>query len=157
MSVIVKNNLDKSYRYFIKGAPEKIIEYCNLDTLPYNYLEQLSDHTQNGFRVLACATKSIPEKDYTDNDTKRNQFNNNLTFLGFIVFKNKLKRDTKLVIQSLLYAKCKIVISTGDNPFTTISVATECTILHKDENIYLCDIDENKDKHKKHKYHKLKW
>ena len=154
MSVIVKNNLDQSYRYFIKGAPEKIIEFCNIESLPKNYLEILSNHTQNGFRVLACATKDIPENDYHDNKFKRKNFNNDLVFLGLIIFKNMLKRDTKLAIKKLNKANMQIIVSTGDNPFTTISVATESTLINKDNNIYLCDIN---DEDKTENYHKLNW
>ena len=154
MSVIIKNNLDHKFRYFIKGAPDKIIEFCKLDTLPINYLEQLSEHTQKGLRVLACATKTLPDEDYHGNEVKRSNFENNLTFLGFIIFRNKLKKDTKLVIKKLRFANCKLVISTGDNLFTSISVATEATILKPYNEIYLCDIDDGP---KTNKYHKLKW
>jgi len=154
MSVIVKNNLDHKYRYFIKGAPEKIIEFCKLDTLPINYIEKLSELTQNGLRVLACATKTLPDEDYRGNEVKRSNFDNNLTFLGLIIFKNELKTDTKLFIKKLRFGNCKLVISTGDNPFTSISVATEATIIKPHNNIYICDIDDGP---KTNKYHNLKW
>ena len=88
-SVIVRNTLDGSYRYFIKGAPEKIIQICNSSTLPDKFYEELLQHTQNGFRVLACATKSIPESPEYETYENRAYFEKNLIFLGFIVFKNK--------------------------------------------------------------------
>ena len=46
MSVICQNELDKSYRYFIKGAPEKIIFICKENTLPSNFDKTLTDYTK---------------------------------------------------------------------------------------------------------------
>jgi cation-transporting ATPase 13A2 len=62
MSVIVKNCLDDSYRYFIKGAPKRIIQFFNPKTLPYSFNDKLMEHTKNGYRVLACATKFLEDK-----------------------------------------------------------------------------------------------
>src|SRR2546430_1809182 len=92
-SVIIRNELDQSYRFFIKGAPEKIIQTCNQNTLPEKYQEELLNQTQNGFRVLACATKALDSNENYENEDNREKLENNLTFLGFIIFKNKLKRD----------------------------------------------------------------
>lgn len=46
MSVIVKNNFDQSYRFYIKGAPEKVYLLCDPKTLPKNFTEKLLEHTQ---------------------------------------------------------------------------------------------------------------
>ena len=146
MSVITQNNYDDSLRFYIKGAPEKIVKLCKKDSIPINFDENLLMHTKQGFRVLACATKyldkNIPFDEILD-DTKRDTYETNLTFLGFIIFRNKLKKDTKTVIQNLNSSDCKIVIATGDNPFTSISVAKECELIEKNTNIMLCDLDNN--------------
>jgi len=46
MSVITRNNLDESYRYFIKGAPEKIILICDERTLPSTFDKTLAEYTK---------------------------------------------------------------------------------------------------------------
>ena len=142
-SVIVKNNLDDSHRYFIKGAPEKIIQLCNSLTLPDQFYDELLNHTQNGYRVLACATKPIPQSDYDCFDD-RIFFEKNLIFLGFVVFKNKLKRDTKQIISRLIDTNIKIIMATGDNPFTSISVAQECGLVECNKDIFFCNLEKDK-------------
>jgi magnesium-transporting ATPase (P-type) len=143
MSVITYNQFDDSYRFFIKGSPESIILMCKHNSLPDNFHDKLMEHTQNGFRVLACATKVIPEGKY-ELETDRRKFENDLTFLGFIIFRNKLKKDTKLVISKLNQSQCKLIMATGDNPFTSISVARECEFIGKKSKVFLIDLDKDK-------------
>jgi len=145
----VNNCLDNTYRFYIKGAPEKIKEFCNPKYIPKNFNEILKKHTENGFRVLACATKPLKEADILrefkimneDFDAKskeitrilRSKFENNLIFLGFIIVSNKLKSDTTGVISNLKKSNCKIFMATGDNPFTSISVARQCGLIENEE------------------------
>jgi len=49
LSVIVRNNFDESIRYYIKGAPEKIISICNHKTVPLDYHEKLMSLTKVNF------------------------------------------------------------------------------------------------------------
>jgi cation-transporting ATPase 13A2 len=149
-SVIVRNNLDNTYRFFVKGAPEKIIEICNPESLPNNFSDNLFEHTQNGYRVLACATQEIPPDDYRSFEN-RSQFERGLTFLGLVVFKNKLKRDTKQIITKLKDSHIKLIMATGDNPFTSISVAQECGLIDNNKEIFFCNVEKEKDEEK------LKW
>jgi cation-transporting ATPase 13A3/4/5 len=139
-SVIVKNHLDGSYRFFIKGAPEKIIQFCISETLPDSLSEQLLNHTQTGYRVLACATKPIPERDDYESEEEREKYECDLIFLGLVVFRNKLKRDTKHIISKLKGSSINLVMATGDNPFTSISVARECGLIDRNKEIFFCNL-----------------
>lgn len=144
MSVIVQNNLDEKLRYFIKGAPERIVTHCNVNSLPEGFTKMLQEHTKAGFRVLAAATKPLDESlEYygkMDKDEDRHKFETNLTFLGLIIFRNKLKKDTKHIIQKLNLSDCRLIMATGDNPFTSISVSKECELVKEDDKIYLLDL-----------------
>lgn len=62
MSVIVKTNNDDVYWSFTKGAPEVISEICNKSTLPADFEEVLRCYTHNGYRVIACAGKTLPKR-----------------------------------------------------------------------------------------------
>lgn len=157
-SVIVKNELDNTYRFYIKGAPEKIKEFCNSKFIPKNFNETLKKHTENGFRVLACATKPLKESEIlkefkifnSNPDTQnkeinkilRAKFENNLIFLGFIIVSNKLKTDTAVVISNLKKSNCKLYMATGDNPFTSISVARQCELI-ENEDVAFIDFEKN--------------
>ena len=109
--------------------------------MPENLSEQLLNHTQNGYRVLACATKLIPESNDYETEEDREQFECGLIFLGFVVFRNKLKRDTKHVISKLSGGNINMVMATGDNPFTSISVGRECGLIERDKEIFFCSLE----------------
>ena len=53
----------------------------------------------------------------------------NLTFLGFLIMENRLKKETTAVIKSLNDCNVRTVMATGDNILTAISVARQCSIL----------------------------
>jgi len=79
-----------------------------------------------------------------NDEMNRKKFENNLVFLGFIIFTNKLKKDTKNVIANLKNSNCKLVMATGDNPFTSISVARECELIENSKNsTYLIDLEKD--------------
>ena len=140
MSVIVKNNFDNTYRYFIKGAPERICYICDKESIPADVNEILEEHTKLGYRVLACATKVLPDKEDYEIEVDRFKFEHKLHFLGFVLFKNRLKVDTKSVISKMNKTNIKLVMATGDNPFTSINIARECDIIHENiNNVYLCN------------------
>ena len=46
MSVISKNSLDKCYRSFVKGSPEKIFELSEKSTIPSDYDDVLETYTK---------------------------------------------------------------------------------------------------------------
>ena len=146
MSVIVKNNFNKSIRLFIKGAPEKIIVQCLKDSIPINYDEVHRKYTLQGFRVLACATKLISENsknelDIICNEEYQNYKGNDLIFLGLILFQNKIKSNTKKVLQKLNDDGLFPIISTGDNAFTSISLVKECNLVKNYSKFCILDID----------------
>ena len=150
MSVIVKNTFNDKIYYFIKGAPEKIQTMCNEFSVPKSFLTLLRKYTLKGFRVLACAFKrlSTNEKDIF-NQTENNIFTSpqnlesNLTFLGFIIFKNRLKKKTKEVLNKLTEEGLFPIIATGDNAFTSISVVKECNLINYNSKFCIMDINLN--------------
>lgn len=152
-SVISMNNINKKLIYFIKGAPEKIVANCNIDSLPANYKEILVEHTFTGCRVIALGFKFIEHEEIkeinflekNENTKKKNQHINrleeNLNFLGFVLFKNKLKIESRHTITKLLESNLRIIMSTGDNVYTSLFVAKECEMFKHDEQIYLLETE----------------
>ena len=146
MSVIVKNNFNNSIRLYIKGAPEKIIMQCLDKSIPINYDEVHRKYTLQGFRVLACATKLISdnsdkEEEIICNEEYQNYKNNDLIFLGLILFQNKIKTHTKKVLQKLKNDGLFPIISTGDNAFTSISLVKECNLVKNNSKFCIMDMD----------------
>ena len=80
--------------------------------------------------------QSLYEKEFNPIDKE-----NNLTFLGLVIFKNPLKRDTQSVIEKLYNAKFKLVMSTGDNECTSYYVAQESKMVNTEiHSRYVIDI-----------------
>ena len=147
-SVIVKNSLDNSYRYFIKGAPEKIAKKCYENSIPENFLETLSSHTKIGFCIIACATK--PLLNYNEEiQYEREFFEKDLYFLGFIILRNNIKVDSKILVKKIKSTNSNLIMATGDNPFTSLSVAMDINLVELTDDIYLCNLEDNKIEKKK--------
>ncbi|KAF9298618.1 hypothetical protein BGZ74_009293 [Mortierella antarctica] len=137
MSVIVKRLNSPGMDVYVKGAPEAMIDICRKESLPHDYLERLSYYTHHGYRVIACATKFVPTLNFLRAQrVKREQIESELTFLGFIVFENKLKPTTASVIATLSNAHIRQVMCTGDNVLTAISVSKECGLINSARDVY---------------------
>ena len=141
-SVIVKNNLDNSYRFFIKGSSEKISKMCCLNSLPENFSESVSLHTKSGYYLIACATKPIFDYD-NKKEYKREFYEKELNFLGLIIFKNNLKKDSFKAITTIKENNCNLIMATGDNPNTSISVALEASFVDIRDEIFFCNLESN--------------
>ncbi|CDK29706.1 unnamed protein product [Kuraishia capsulata CBS 1993] len=127
---------------YVKGAPEVIEKICNPETLPEDYEELLHHYTHNGFRVIACAGKTLNASPSRNDlrfvkDLKREDCETELEFLGFIVFENKLKPSTKASLKQLSDANLRCIMCTGDNVLTAISVARECCLVDPESAVYL--------------------
>ncbi|RKP33686.1 hypothetical protein BJ085DRAFT_22433, partial [Dimargaris cristalligena] len=138
MSVIVKAMQSPSMQVFVKGAPEVMLQICRPETIPADFHATLNQYTQHGYRVIACAGKTLERKMnwLRVQKVKRDQLETNLDFLGFIVFENKLKPTTAGVIKTLGEANIRQVMCTGDNVLTAVSVARECGIVGEHQPVY---------------------
>ena len=148
MTVITKNILDKSRRIYIKGAPERILEKCTKKSKPNNINELIMNLTRKGLRVIACATRLLKKTEYINNNGNYeiNPINieKGMTFLGLIIFKNPLKKDTQSVIQKLSASKFLLVMSTGDNECTSYYVAQQSKMIDNTiKKRYVFDLEKN--------------
>ncbi|CAG8686790.1 1616_t:CDS:10, partial [Ambispora leptoticha] len=138
MSVIVKRLRSHTMEVFVKGAPEVMKEICRKETFPDDYEDLLYFYTHHGYRVIACATRSFENLNWMKaQKIKREQVEQDLYFLGLIIFENKLKPGTAPVIDVLGGAKIRQLMCTGDNVLTAISVSRECGILSKNAQVYI--------------------
>jgi cation-transporting ATPase 13A3/4/5 len=131
-SVVVRQFGSPSGTIYVKGAPECMKDICRPESFPSDYEDLLAYYTHRGFRVIACATKTIPKLSWVKvQKMKRDEAESNLEFVGFIIFENKLKPSTTGVIDELERAGIRKVMCTGDNILTAISVARECNLIDK--------------------------
>lgn len=131
-SVVVRQFGAREGYIYVKGAPECMKDICRPDSFPPDYEELLSYYTHRGFRVIACATKTIPKLNWVKvQKMKREEAESDCQFIGFIIFENKLKPTTTGIINELAQAGIRKVMCTGDNILTAISVARECNLIDK--------------------------
>ena len=91
----------------------------------------------------------VRELDMTANqiiEVSRASAENNISFLGFLVCENKMKKETPNVIKQLNNAKINSLMVTGDNPLTAISVAKECKMISEGFDVYLLEKENPKKK-----------
>lgn len=129
-SVVVRQFGAAGGEIYLKGAPECMKEVCRPDSFPIDYEELLNYYTHRGYRVIGCASKSIPKLNWVKvQKMKRHEAESDLNFVGFIIFENKLKPTTTGIIDQLQAAGIRKVMCTGDNILTAISVARECNLI----------------------------
>jgi len=111
-----------SHVIFVKGAPERVIELCNLDeTRKKKIKRDFEDLTKKGLRVLAFAQKEISaeKKKIAEDDLKY------LKFMGLIALKDPLRVEAKETIADCELAGIRPIIVTGDHKLTAQAIGQE--------------------------------
>ena len=118
MSVLIDSPVH-GWKLFMKGAPEIISSL--LISVPQNYVSTYTYHMSKGKRVLALAYRDIQKG--ISLKTKREDLEKKLHFAGFLVFDCDLKPDSRSVMKELVASEHKVVMITGDSPYTACEVA----------------------------------
>ncbi|EGT37692.1 hypothetical protein CAEBREN_15646 [Caenorhabditis brenneri] len=113
---------DTTFIAAVKGAPEVLRDMYT--ELPADYDATYMRLTRQGARVLAMGIRTLGETRIGDlRDKKREHFENDLKFVGFVVISCPLKSDTKTMIREIIESSHDVVMITGDNPLTACHVA----------------------------------
>ncbi len=123
---------------FIKGAPEKIIDACSeyYDDfgMKRRFLDkekikiQIENYTKKGIRVLAFAIDEM----HTATDTI-----SGACFLGLILMKDEVRKEAITGVDLVKSAHIQVVMITGDNKQTAISIARETHIIESEQDLVL--------------------
>lgn len=144
-SVAVLDSSSHHVHVFLKGSFEKVKSVSSEASLPVDYDAVASGYAQQGCYVLALAHKDLGEldKDITIADVKqmsRETLEDGCDFVGFILFRNMLKDDTKEAISQLKQGDVRTVMITGDTALTGISIATQCDMIEPGKKVILGDL-----------------
>ncbi|XP_013404305.1 probable cation-transporting ATPase 13A3, partial [Lingula anatina] len=139
MSVITRTLGNTQMDLYCKGAPEKVASLCKQETLPEDYSDVLHRFTMKGFRVIALGWRQLDPKLNWHHAMRvqRENIECELTFLGLIIMQNSLKPETTPVIRQLKAANIRVVMATGDNMHTAISVARDCAMVDEEEKVIM--------------------
>lgn len=110
---------------YCKGAPEVILQQCNLPHTEHEYLKQILFQLANeGKRVLAVAKSVI---DSIDLPSRQQDFK--FSFVGFLAFEDPIRQGVKESVASCHAAGIKVMMITGDNETTALSIARQAGII----------------------------
>lgn len=136
---------DKNKETYIKGAPEYLISKCTKyfnEEGEVKYLinkekinSLLKEYTSKGFRVIALVS--------SDNYHLTNELTN-LTFIGLIIIKDELRKESAPSINTIKKAGIKTVMITGDDITTAKQIATEVGIIDSTSDMCLTSAEFNK-------------
>ncbi|XP_021249007.1 probable cation-transporting ATPase 13A4 isoform X2 [Numida meleagris] len=137
MSVIAQET-GREKQIFTKGAPEMVAMLCRAETVPLNFESKLLFYTAQGFRVIGLAYKSL-QSGKQSTDLTREEVESDLTFLGLLIMENRLKRETKPVLEELSAAHIRSVMVTGDNIQTAVTVAKNAGMISPTNRVILVE------------------
>ncbi|NXM25431.1 AT134 ATPase, partial [Oxyruncus cristatus] len=137
MSVIAQE-IGGDQQVFTKGAPETVAMLCRAETVPWNFESELLLYTAQGFRVIGLAWKPL-QAGKPPTALTREEVESDLTFLGLLIMENRLKRETKPVLEELSAACIRSVMATGDNIQTAITVAKNAGMISPTHRVILVE------------------
>lgn len=140
MLVIAEVIGGNEFLVYMKGAPEMVEQFCIPETVPVNFSKELEHYTLQGFRVIALAYKKLATNNVQIIESlEREEVESNLVFLGFLIMENKLKPETKPVLEELMEAKIRTVMITGDNLQTACTVGKSSGMINPQSNLILIE------------------
>jgi predicted P-type ATPase len=122
-SVIIADSSNKRQIY-VKGSPEVIKGLCMESSLPEDFDRTVQESASAGVYVIAMAYRSY-QLQMDLSDVRREDVEGELTFGGFINFRNPIRDETLAVLEEVEESEMTLSMITGDNVFTGIFIARE--------------------------------
>uniref|UniRef100_A0A7M4F4H9 Cation-transporting ATPase n=1 Tax=Crocodylus porosus TaxID=8502 RepID=A0A7M4F4H9_CROPO len=139
MSVIAQE-IGGARHVFMKGAPEMVAEFCRPETVPLQFASELQLYAAQGFRVIGLAVQKKLMRRVCS--FLREDMESGLVFLGLLIMENRLKRETKPVLEELSAARIRSVMVTGDNIQTAVTVAKNASMISPTSQVILVEANE---------------
>ena len=117
-SSLVKNP-EKEFVVLTRGAPEFIIEMCNVSQIEKErILAANTKFAEEGLRVIAFAYKTM-----SDTPQKRTDAESKLTFASLIGFHDPIRPEVADALKLAKQAGIRVIMITGDQKATALSIA----------------------------------
>ena len=131
---------------YMKGAPEAVLDTCThillgdkIVTLDEDMrkaiLEKNSEFSQKAYRVLAFASRNIPEDVTIYNEAN---IEKNMTFLGLQCMIDPPRENIEEAIMKCKNAGIRIIMITGDQLDTAMAIAESLDLKPFEDAIYTC-------------------
>lgn len=141
-SVLVKTG-DGKLLAIVKGSIDSISKLCSTDSLPPDWSARATAAARVGIYQISIAVRSCGyataevEEKFAKMD--RDDFEKDLSFAGFVNFKNQLKEDSAEVLKTLEEGDVHTYMVTGDSVLTGICIAKECGMIEPEGQVVLGD------------------
>ncbi|MFN8370792.1 MAG: cation-translocating P-type ATPase [Bacteriovoracaceae bacterium] len=131
MSVAILDSNNKSVvRIFTKGAPEVLMQNCNLsDTERVELEKTIEKYSLEAKKILMFAQKSLPENAFSK-EMDYFEIEKDLEFLGLVTFSDPPKPESFNSIKKCYEANINVVMVTGDHPIYAKQIARTLGIIH---------------------------
>jgi Ca2+-transporting ATPase len=134
-----------------KGAPEVILGMCNLNKAEKDkQMLAVQQMAEKGYRVLGLAQNTISEDKLPE---KQSEFK--LIFRGLIAFEDPIREEVPQAISECKRAGIKVIMITGDYPFTAQSIALQIGMSGKQEIITGDELNKLNDEELKTKINRI--
>lgn len=118
-SAVMVHKDDEQYE-FIKGSPETILEFCNVNAQEkVEILQEVYNFASDGFRNIAIAYKKELISDATSKTITLSDFE----YLGFMAIIDHIREESYEAIKKAQEAGIEVVMITGDHPNTAFYIA----------------------------------
>lgn len=133
-----------AYRLCINGAPEYLLERAStvmingetvaLDNgLRDELLEKMEVETSQGKRLVGVSFKLVDFDDIPDAEAEAAGLLDETVFVGILVLNDPVREGVREAIQGVKEAGAEVMLVTGDNPVTALSIAREVGIASDSE------------------------
>ena len=139
-SVLVRTAGNK-LQVLVKGSIDSISTLCNPSSLPDDWSARATKAAREGIYQIAIAVRNCgeatPEAEDSLTTMDREEFEMELSFIGFVNFRNTLKEDSADVLKALEDGDVHCYMVTGDSVLTGICIARECGMINIAHNVIL--------------------
>lgn len=126
-------------RVYVKGAPEKVLDFCAITQEQKALLfASIKTHQQNARRVLCFAHLDCKAEEISELKTKilRGEFNR-FSYDGYVSLADPVRPEVKDAVTDCKKAGIEVKMLTGDNLTTALSVARELGIAKSESDAVL--------------------
>ena len=122
---------------FLKGAYEVVINYCNSYYDKDGNIHMLNNKKEIEDKIKRLSSSQL--RIITLAISHNRETMNNMTLLGFIILADDIRENVKEGIELVKKASIQIIMITGDNKETAVSIAKELNLLNDDDIILTSD------------------
>ena len=132
MATLIYSPLQHRKVLYVKGAPEIVMQHCQLDAATRTQTEQaLQEYQNKAMRTLGLAFRWIDDKESTGCEPLVEA--GGLTFLGVVAITDPVRKDVPDAVRKCQSAGIDIKIVTGDTPGTATEIARQIGLWKADD------------------------